>query len=121
MSSQEKSSHNNGPGADAIAADLAALREDVARLTETMTALAQNQAGHASAALSESMEKAREVLAEATETLTRTGRDLASEASGRLKSMGTEVGASIERNPLTAVMIAAALGLVIGMLGRDRR
>ena len=39
MSSQEKSSHN-GQGADAIAADLAALREDVARLTETMTSLA---------------------------------------------------------------------------------
>ncbi len=120
MSSHEKTSHN-GQGSDALAADLAALRADVARLTETMSTLAQNQAGHASAAVSESMEKARVVLDEAIEALTQTGRDLANEASGRLRNMGTEVGASIERNPLTAVMIAAALGLVIGMLGRDRR
>lgn len=111
---------SNGPGMSDISSDLAALRSDIARLTDTMTTMAQNQAGTTSEALSEAMEKARVVLAEATDTLTRTGRDLASEATGKLRSMGTEMGASIERNPLTAVMIAAALGLMIGMLGRDR-
>lgn len=34
----------NGPGMDEISSDLAALRENVARLTETMSAIAQNQA-----------------------------------------------------------------------------
>lgn len=119
MSFQDTSSQN-GPGMNEISSDLAALREDVARLTETMSAIAQNQTGNASQALSETMEKARVVLSEATDTLTRTGRDIANEATGRIRTMGTEMGASIERNPLTAVMIAAALGLVIGMLGRDR-
>lgn len=103
-----------------LSSDLAALRADVARLTETMTSIAENQAGSASQALSETMEKARVVLSEATDTLTRTGRDLATEATGRIRTMGKEMGASIERNPMTAVMIAAALGLMIGMLGRDR-
>lgn len=120
MSSHEKSPQH-ASSTDALAADLAALRADMARLTETMATLAHNQSGHASAAMSESMDKARVVLDEAIAALTQTGRDLADEASGRLRNMGTEVGASIEKNPLTAVMIAAAIGLVIGMLGRDRR
>lgn len=120
MSFQDSSTSQDGPGMAELSSDLAALRADVARLTETMTSIAQNQAGSTSQALSETMEKARVVLSEATETLTQTGRDLASEATGRIRTMGTEMGASIERNPLTAVMIAAALGLVIGMLGRER-
>jgi ElaB/YqjD/DUF883 family membrane-anchored ribosome-binding protein len=118
MSFQDSQS---GPGMDDITSDLAALRADIARLAETMTTIAQNQAGTTSQALSETMEKARVVLSEATDSLSRTGRDIATEATGRIKTMGTEVGASIERNPMTAVLIAAALGLMIGMLGRDRR
>ena len=117
MSFQDRQSD---PGMDDITSDLAALRADIARLTDTMTTMAQNQAGTTSQALADTMEKARLVLADATDTLTRSGRDLANEATGRIKTMSTEMGASIERNPLTAVMIAAALGLMIGMLGRDR-
>jgi ElaB/YqjD/DUF883 family membrane-anchored ribosome-binding protein len=120
MKNQESSSQE-GPGMNEVSSDLAALRADVARLTETMTTIAQNQVGSTSQALSETMESARAVLSEATETLTRTGRDLANEATGRIRTAGTEMGASIERHPLTAVMIAAAIGLAVGMLGRDRR
>lgn len=119
MNFQEASSQE-GPGMNEVSSDLAALRADVARLTETMASIAQNQVGSTSQALSDTMEKARAVLAEATESFTRTGRELADEATGRVRTMGTEVGAAIERHPLTSVMIAAAIGLVIGMLSRDR-
>ena len=107
MSSHEKTSHN-GQGSDALAADLAALRADVAKLTETMSTLAQHQAGNASAAMSESMEKARVVLDEAVEALTQTGRDLANDR--------------VEGDPLVlGDEDAVAREHVIGMLGRDRR
>ena len=91
-----------------LAADLAALREDVARLAETMNKLVQRQTEAAGAGVSEAVGDVKDKIANTAAE----ARD-ASTASG-------EIEASIERNPVTAVLIAFGVGMWLGLLSRSR-
>ena len=92
-----------------IAADLAALRRDVARLAETIGKLLQSQTEAAGVGVSEAVGDARDKIANTAAG----ARDLTRAASG-------EIEASIERNPLTAVLIAFGIGMWLGMISRSR-
>jgi ElaB/YqjD/DUF883 family membrane-anchored ribosome-binding protein len=84
----ETSMTKNAEGAAAdLTADLAALRQDVAGLAETVSELVQHQIADA--------------------------QDNARAAKGQIE-------ACIERNPLTAVLIAFSIGTLIGMMNRSR-
>lgn len=92
-----------------LTADMAALRQDIARLTETVSGLLQHRTQAASMAASDAVEGAKEALAGSAAFV----QDRARAASG-------EIEASIGRHPLTAVMISFAIGMALGMISRSR-
>ena len=92
-----------------ILADLAALREDVARLAGTLGELAQHGKQSASEQISDVVAGAQDKFA-----------DTAGRAQTRLGSVGADLEASVERNPLTAVAIAFAVGMGFGVMSRTR-
>jgi ElaB/YqjD/DUF883 family membrane-anchored ribosome-binding protein len=96
------------PASD-LAADLAALRADVGRLTDTIARLVGLQTDSASAAVRGAVGDARDQLSQA-----------ASQAQDRALGAAADLEKRIERSPLTAVLIAAGVGMALGMLSRSR-
>ena len=92
-----------------LTADLAALRHDVARLTETMSELVQHQTQAAGHRVSEAVGDARDKIA-----------STAADAQNRVRVASGEIEASIEHNPLTAVGIAFGIGMLLGVMTRSR-
>ncbi len=95
-------------GAD-IAADLAALREDIGRLSDTLVSVVRNQADVANEAIRTAVDDAKNQLSQAISS-TRAG------AYGK----PVDLERRIERNPLVAVLIAAGVGLAFGVMSRPR-
>jgi ElaB/YqjD/DUF883 family membrane-anchored ribosome-binding protein len=90
--------------------DLAALRADIAKLTTSVAELAKGQASSAASSMVDAIDQARQKVS-----------DTAGDAQSRMKSAAGDLEASIERNPLTAVMIALVAGLVVGLFTRAAR
>lgn len=99
-----------GEHAQDLSTDFATLRGDLAKLTETVTTLVRNQSDNAG-------QTVRTAIGQARETISST----ANQATDRVTSLGNEFESSIERNPLTAVLIALGVGVVAGMLTGHRR
>jgi ElaB/YqjD/DUF883 family membrane-anchored ribosome-binding protein len=93
-----------------LASDLAALRDDIARLSDAVTGLVRTQTDAAGAALKGAVGEAREHLSQA-----------ASQAQDGALGAVADLERRIEKNPLTAVLIAAGVGMVFGMMNRSRR
>ncbi len=93
-----------------FAADLAALRGDIAKLTASISALVHAEASATTDTVLGAVEQARRKFSEH-----------AADAKDRVGTAGPDVEAAIERNPLTAVLIAMAAGLLIGILSRSRK
>ncbi|MEA2860078.1 MAG: hypothetical protein QOC72_2117 [Methylobacteriaceae bacterium] len=126
-----------------VGADLATLRDDFAKLSSSVADLVKAQAGQASAAMRGVVGDARERLASTTaDTRERlAGRaadaqgrimdkaadaqgrimDRAADAQDRFMAATADLESTIERNPLTAVLIALFIGLLMGALSRSRR
>jgi ElaB/YqjD/DUF883 family membrane-anchored ribosome-binding protein len=92
-----------------LAADLAALRADIARLSDTMSGLVKTQANSAGAAVRGAMGDARDQLSQA-----------AAQAQDSALGAAAELERKIEKNPLTAVLIAAGIGMALGMMSKSR-
>jgi len=93
-----------------LAADLASLREDIGRLSDAVASLVRAQTDVASAALKDAMGGAREQFSQA-----------AGQAQESALGAVADLERRIEKNPLTAVLIAAGVGMVFGMMNRSRR
>jgi ElaB/YqjD/DUF883 family membrane-anchored ribosome-binding protein len=96
------------PASD-ISADLTKLRADIARLSETIAGLVRLQADSAGAAVKGAVGDAREQLSQA-----------ATQAQDRALGAAADLERRIERSPLTAVLIAAGVGMALGMLSKSR-
>jgi ElaB/YqjD/DUF883 family membrane-anchored ribosome-binding protein len=92
-----------------FAADLAALRADIASLSETIAGLMRGRADAAGTAVKGAVGDARDQISEAA----RYAQDSAFGAAADLERR-------IERDPLTAVLIAAGIGMAIGMMSKSR-
>jgi ElaB/YqjD/DUF883 family membrane-anchored ribosome-binding protein len=92
-----------------LSADLAALRADISRLSDTMAGLVRSQANSASAAVKGVMGDARDQLSQA-----------ASQAQDSALGAAADLERRTEKNPLTAVLIAAGIGMALGMMSRSR-
>jgi ElaB/YqjD/DUF883 family membrane-anchored ribosome-binding protein len=92
-----------------LTAELAALREDIARLTDTVAGIVRHEARAAGAAASSMAAGVADGLSDATEGV----RD-------RAEALGTEIEACIVRYPVSATLIAFGLGVVLGMISRPR-
>ncbi len=93
-----------------FAADLAALRTDIASLSETIAGLMRGRADAAGAAVKGAVGDARDQLSQA-----------ASHAQDSAFGAAADVERRIERDPLTAVLIAAGIGMAIGMMTKSRK
>lgn len=92
-----------------VRADLTQLREDLARLSETVTSLLTSQAG-----------SARESVRAAATDYYDQGRDALRQVEDQAREYTDELSRTIERNPITAVMTALGVGFVLGLLNRGR-
>jgi ElaB/YqjD/DUF883 family membrane-anchored ribosome-binding protein len=95
--------------AEDLSGDLAAIRQDLAHLAETISELVQNQTKVARVGVSDAVADARSKIA-----------NTAADTQNQVRAAGGEIEASIERNPLTAVLIAFGIGLSVGMITRSR-
>ena len=95
-------------GGDVVAA-VHALRQDVAQLADAMSKLLQAQTHAAGVHIAEAVEDAGQKLTGA-----------ATDAGRRACATSSEIEASIERNPMTAVLIAFGVGMSFGLLSRSR-
>ena len=92
-----------------IAADFGALRRDIVHLTEALRVLVDRQTQMAGARVSDAAEGVSDKIAQA-----------AGDARKGAQAKSDEITAFIERNPLTAILVALGLGMFIGMIGRPR-
>lgn len=90
--------------------DVAALRDDIGKLTASVTELVRNQASSAVSTVAGAVDQARQKV-----------NETAGGAQDRVKSAAGELEASIERNPLAAVMVALVAGLIVGLFTRVAR
>jgi ElaB/YqjD/DUF883 family membrane-anchored ribosome-binding protein len=93
-----------------LAADLAALRADIVKLTTSVATLVKSETATKTDSLHDAVDAARRRLS-----------DGAADAKDRLSGASSDLEAKIERNPLIAVLIAMAAGLVIGLISRGRK
>lgn len=122
-----------------LSSDFGALRDDVRRLTALVADLVDDRGGRAQGRVSDAadtvrdrfsstvdqarnrvagtMDQARDRFADTADRVV--GR--ASDVTDRVRGAGADFEARVERNPLTAVMIAVVGGLLIGALSRSRR
>jgi ElaB/YqjD/DUF883 family membrane-anchored ribosome-binding protein len=93
-------------GVDAVAAvDFSSLRDDIAKLTQTVTNLVQKQAYS-------TRDQVMGAVGSAADNISQSSSD----AQDKLMSLEADVGARIRRNPWTAIAIAALAGLLIAKL-----
>jgi ElaB/YqjD/DUF883 family membrane-anchored ribosome-binding protein len=88
-----------------IGTDLAALRRDIAHLAEAVRGLAAVQTHAAGVRLSDAMGDAKSKISNAAE-----------DAQKNVRAASGEIEAAIDRNPLTAVLIALGVGMFIGLI-----
>jgi ElaB/YqjD/DUF883 family membrane-anchored ribosome-binding protein len=93
-----------------FAADFASLRDDITKLTSSVSELARAQVSATSGTVMDTVDDARQKLS-----------DSAAEAQNRLRGAGSDIAAMIERNPLVAVLTALSAGLLIGMMSGARK
>jgi ElaB/YqjD/DUF883 family membrane-anchored ribosome-binding protein len=93
-----------------FAEDFVALRDDVAKLTASVSELVRGQAATTTGAVMDAFKGAGQKLSDGT-----------TEAQNRIRGMGSDVEAMIERNPMAAVLTALFAGLLIGMVSGARR
>jgi ElaB/YqjD/DUF883 family membrane-anchored ribosome-binding protein len=93
-----------------FAADFVALRDDVAKLTASVSELVRTQASTTTSTVLEAVDGARHKFSDGTE-----------DTQNRLRAVGSDIEATIERNPLVAVLTALSAGLLIGMMSGARK
>jgi len=108
-----------GPaGTDDLARDLSKLRDDVARLSESVAQMLREQTDAATVKLRGAAGDALDTMSEAANSISRAGTGIASDTNARLETLGTELQQSIHKSPLTALMLAAGFGMLFGMMRR---
>jgi ElaB/YqjD/DUF883 family membrane-anchored ribosome-binding protein len=94
----------------AVAEEIAVLKQDIARLTAAVADLVKREAG-----------QTRSRVEDVVTDLYREGRDALGQAEARAKGLGEDLSHTIERNPITAVLAALGIGLIIGLLSRKHQ
>jgi len=105
ISQSSRAARPNGNGAedhrDDLTSDLALLRDDVAKLTDSVSHMLRGQAGVAGTQLRDMANEAYSTANEAADIFQRAGSGLYSDAKGRLDTLGTELTQTVVRAPLT--------------------
>ena len=90
-------------------AHLAALRQDIVRLSESVSALLKNPGPGVVQQVSDAVDDAKAKFS-----------STAADVKSRVSAAGGEVEATIERHPLTAILISFGVGMALGVMSRSR-
>lgn len=93
--------------ADAALNDIDKLRDDLVRLSQSVSSLLSSRATDA-----------RDVVTDTASGLYETGLDYAHDAEAQVRGMAGDLTKQIERNPLAAIGIVFGVGYVIGLMRR---
>jgi len=93
-----------------FAADLAALRDDVTKLTSSVSEFIRTHTAATTNTVFDAVDNARQKIS-----------DTASKTQDRVAGASTDLETTIERNPLAAVLIAMVAGILVGLLSRGRK
>jgi ElaB/YqjD/DUF883 family membrane-anchored ribosome-binding protein len=91
-------------------ADLSALRDDVAKLTSSVSDFIRSQTVATTNTVTDAVDNARQKFSET-----------ASKAQDRVAGASSDIEETIERNPLVAVLVALVAGILVGLLSRGRK
>jgi ElaB/YqjD/DUF883 family membrane-anchored ribosome-binding protein len=95
---------------DAFTVGLSSLRDDISRLTQTVSELVRKEA-----------ESARSRVMDAVETARTQVSDSATAAQERVQTASADLESGIEKNPIASVFIALGIGVVLGLMARSSR
>jgi ElaB/YqjD/DUF883 family membrane-anchored ribosome-binding protein len=93
-----------------IAADWLALRDDITKLTASVSELVRAEATATSDTVLGAVNDVRQKFSEQT-----------TDVKDRLSGAGSDLETAIQRNPLMAMLIAMVAGLLIGLLSRPHK
>jgi len=105
-------------GSDDLGRNLGLLRDDITKLTENVTNLLGSQVGTAPAQIRDAATEAYSTMSDAAGSFSRAGTGLYEDVSKRMDTLGSELTNTIQRAPITALVVAAAFGMVYGMIRR---
>jgi ElaB/YqjD/DUF883 family membrane-anchored ribosome-binding protein len=97
------------------ASDVIQLRADFSRLSDSVAELVKAQTNTAAASIRHGVGAASNAIAETAADFGQSALQMTNDAQKTVKAASQDLEASIERNPLTAVLIAAGIGMVFGM------
>ncbi|HEX8077201.1 MAG TPA: hypothetical protein VF511_05255 [Chthoniobacterales bacterium] len=106
----QTSSSGTSDSGGRLDADMKALRDDITKLTASVTDLLKSQASTAQSRVLDAVSDARDRMT-----------DTAADARERVNTATADLEAAIERNPLIAVVTALIAGLFMGVLSRPKR
>lgn len=112
MTAEESLNHKSPD----LSAELTQLRDDFGHLASSVSELVKQQASSASNALRDQATKASNAMASNLSDLGTSASSMTEGAQASVMTASRDIEASIERNPLTAVMVAAGIGMVLGMI-----
>jgi ElaB/YqjD/DUF883 family membrane-anchored ribosome-binding protein len=93
--------------ADSIVSDIETLRDDLVRLTRSVSTLMQTRAVDA-----------RDTVTETATDLYDTGMDYMHSAEDQVRGMAGDLSKQVERNPLAAIGVVFGVGYIIGLMRR---
>jgi len=106
------------PDASDVSEDLAQLRADFGRLSETVSGLLRNHAGASADTVRDVASSTQEAFNAMTGSVSKAGSGIVQDTGKRLNTLGSELEGTFRDNPTSALVTAAALGLVVGLLTR---
>ena len=99
-----------------VSGELKQLRDDFGHLATSVSELVKQQTAAATGKLRDHATNAGNALATNFSDITASASKMTEGAQANMMSTSRDLEASIERNPLTAVMVAAGIGMVLGMI-----
>jgi ElaB/YqjD/DUF883 family membrane-anchored ribosome-binding protein len=93
------------PASQDFVSDLAALRDDVAKLSSSVSGFIRSHTAATTNTVFDAVDNTRQKIS-----------DTASRAQDRVAGASTELETTIERNPLMAVLVAMVAGILVGIL-----
>lgn len=93
-------------------------RGDIAKLSETVAGIAKSQAEQTASRLQGTVNGVSDTLTDAASRVASRGQAIAADAQDQLKGLSGDLEDQIARNPWTAILVAGAVGMVMGLVSR---
>jgi ElaB/YqjD/DUF883 family membrane-anchored ribosome-binding protein len=104
---------------EAVNSEIDSLKAEVKRLTDLVANMAKARTDQATRTIHDVVDRAKDKASDTADAVISSGRQAADEVSRRVEPLASELAATVERNPLSALAIAAGIGLLLGLLTRS--